>query len=88
MVRRRERERERERGGGGERKREREREIIFFTSALNRTEASDSDIQSVCNTLVESLFSVFVTAGELINTYRIQLINSLLWLVHACTYTV
>ena len=36
-------------------------------SAMNRTGASDSDIQSVCNTLVESLFSVFVTAGESIN---------------------
>lgn len=43
------------------------RSFSFSSSAMNRTGASDSDIQSVCNTLVESLFSVFVTAGELIN---------------------
>lgn len=39
---------------------------MFSSLAMNRTGASDTDIQSVCNTLVESLFSVFVTAGELI----------------------
>ena len=54
-----------------ESKRGEERKFYLFSSslspAMNRTGASDSDIQSVCNTLVESLFSVFVTAGELIN---------------------
>ena len=50
-------------GWGGERI----QNSFFFFPAMNRTGASDSDIQSVCNTLVESLFSVFVTAGELIN---------------------
>ena len=37
---------------------------MFISPAINRTGASDSDMLAVCNTLVESLFSVFVTAGE------------------------
>ncbi len=37
--------------------------IFFPCAALNRTDAQDTDVQSICDTLVESLFSVFVTAG-------------------------
>ena len=64
MVRRKRRRRDGGREGKGE---GRGSEFFLFSSAMNRTGASDSDIQSVCNTLVESLFSVFVTAGELVS---------------------
>ena len=48
--------------------------IFFPCAALNRTDAQDTDVQSICDTLVESLFSVFVTAGgcgQYFTTYRI-----------------
>lgn len=39
------------------------RELSYY--AINRTDASDTDIESVCHTIVESLFAVFVTAGAI-----------------------
>ena len=40
-------------------------ETFTLPIALNRTDALDSDIVRICDTVTESLFSVFVTAGKL-----------------------
>ena len=37
--------------------------FITLFSALNRTEALDTDIKRITDTMAESLFSVFVTTG-------------------------
>jgi hypothetical protein len=39
------------------------REISYY--ALNRADALDTDIQSICDSVVDSLFSVFVTTGTI-----------------------
>ena len=37
----------------------------FLSSlALNRPDASDEEIQKICDSIVECLFSVFVTSGK------------------------
>ena len=39
--------------------------VIFITIlALNRSDAKDTDISNIKDVIVDSLFSVFVTAGE------------------------
>lgn len=39
------------------------RDISYY--ALNRPDASDDDIQAICDSIVECLFSVFVTSGTI-----------------------
>ena len=38
--------------------------VLLFSLALNRPDVQDTAIDNICNTIVSSLFSVFVTAGK------------------------